>query len=129
MRTLCIASTLVAIHLIAPLGVFTQVSNQSATATRSGRKTKVDVHYDKKKDISTARLEDIILWQNPVVFEQIAMVVAFDYPKRTIVTPNSVSLLFFSVTKDRTLLHTDSLAAEVDKVRLDLGKLEGVAKT
>jgi hypothetical protein len=123
MRTLIISIALAATSFISPLGMFSSASPQPPTAPR--RKTKVDVRYDKKKDLTTVRLEELVLWTNPIHFEQIGMLVEFEYPQRIIVTPKTVSLIFYSATQDFRAFPTDSLVALLDGIRLDLGKMEG----
>jgi hypothetical protein len=92
--------TFAAMILSHPSGVFPQGANQpSANLRKSERKTKVDLRYDKKKDITTVWLEYMPLWKNPLGFEQVDISFSFDYPKRTIVTPASVSVSVHSATK------------------------------
>ncbi len=95
---------------------------ESLAQTR--RKTKVDVKYDKRKELSTVWLEELVLWKNPVGFQQVTMAASFNYPKRVIVTPKTVSLRFRSATEDRSPFVGDKLVAVVDGVRLELGKFE-----
>jgi hypothetical protein len=114
----CIAPT-----LCSQPGTFSPASQRSPTVPK--RKTKVDVRYDKKKALTTVRLEELILWKNPIHFEQIGMIVEFDYPQRIIVTPKTVSIVFHSATRDGRPFPTDSLVALLDGIRLDLGEMEG----
>jgi hypothetical protein len=93
------------------------------------RKTKVDVRYDKKGDKSTALLEDVILWKNPDRFEQLAMIVGFDYPKHIISTPKVVSLIFIAATRGWDPFPTDDIGTTVDGVRFEVGKLEPVNRS
>jgi hypothetical protein len=101
-----------------------QTPNQANSQTKSRHKTKVDVRYDKKRDLSRVMLEEIVLWTNPVFFEQVSMDVSFEFPTRRIVTPKSVSLVFRSVTKDRVAFRDDSLVAAIDGSQLDLGVIQ-----
>lgn len=94
------------------------------TLAQTRRKTKIDVKYDKKKDVSTVRLEELVLWKSPVGFQQVTMSVSFDYPKRVIVTPKTVSLRFRAVTDDRSPFLGEKLEAMVDGVRAELGKFK-----
>jgi hypothetical protein len=103
--------------------LFAGVLPQSPSAEK--RKTKVDVHYDRKTDRTTIRLEELILWKNPVHFEQVGLTVAFDYPKSVIVTPKNVSLTFLAASRDWNPFPTNSLMAVLGDARLDLGNLEG----
>ena len=50
--------------------------------------------------------------------------VVFDYPKRIIVTPKFVSLLFNSATKDWDPFPTDAVVAMLDGTRFDMGQME-----
>jgi len=124
MRDSIIIIVLSTIALSSPLTHFSEISTPAAGQSKTARKTKVDVKYDKKRDLTTVRLEDLILWKNPAFFEQVTMAIAFDYPKRTIATPKSVSVVFYSATKDRTAFRNEDFVATLDGVRLDLGKME-----
>lgn len=123
MGTLIISIALAATSFISQPVMFSPASQQSPAVPT--RKTKVDVRYDKKKALTTIRLEELTLWKNPIHFEQIGMIFAFDYPQRVIITPKTVSIGFYSATEDWTPFPTDSLVALLDGIRLDLGKMEG----
>ena len=126
MKTLIIAFALTVNPFVSPLITFSPPVLQQSAA-RPKRKTKIDVRYDRQKNITTIQLEELVLWQNPVQFEQIGLVVGFEYPNRIIVTPKSVSVVFRSTTRDWTPFpHNNTLAALLDGVRQDLGKMEGV---
>ena len=90
----------------------------------STRKTKVDVRYNKKTDTSTIQLEELVIWKNPIRFEQIGMTFDFDYPKRTIVTPKLVSLRFITATKDWDPFPVDDVDVMLDGARFSLGKMQ-----
>jgi hypothetical protein len=125
MKSLLITFALALVIPTSPAKLFAQLPSQLVSPrSNARRKTKVDVKYDKKTDLSTARLERIVLWEHPIGFEQISMTVSFDYPKRTIVTPKSVSLAFSSVTKGRRGFVNEDCLATVDGSKVDLGPLE-----
>lgn len=90
----------------------------------STRKTKVDVRYNKKTDTTTIQLEELVVWKNPIGFEELGVNFGFDYPKRTIVTPKLVSLRFISATKNWDPFPVDDVDVLLDGVRFTLGKLE-----
>jgi hypothetical protein len=118
---------MVAIVLAANLIVFamghTFMGPESPQKT-STRKTKVDVRYNKKTDRTTVLLEELIIWKNPIRFEEIGMTVGFDYPKRTIITPKLVSLRFIAATKDWDPFPVDDVDVMLDRARFNLGKME-----
>ena len=127
MKTLIIAFALAVNPFVSPLIMFSppHVLQQSAASPK--RKIKVDVRYDRQKNITTVKLEKLVLWQNPVNFEEIGLVVGFEYPNRIIVTPESVSVVFYTATRDWTPFpRNNKLAALLDGVRQDLGKVEEV---
>lgn len=90
----------------------------------SSRKTKVDVRYNKKTDTTTVQLEELIIWKNPVRFEQIGMTCGFDYPKRTINTPKLVTLRFLAATKGWDPFPVDDVDVIVEGARFNVGKME-----
>jgi hypothetical protein len=110
-----------------PSGVFPQGANQqSANLRKSERKTKVDLRYDKKKDITTVWLEYMPLWKNPLGFEQVDISFSFDYPKRTIVTPTSVSVIVHSATKGWPLFENKcDLIMMADGSSFSFGDMKG----
>jgi hypothetical protein len=118
---------MVAIVLAANLIVFamghTFMGAESPQKT-STHKTKVDVRYNKKTDITTVLLEELIIWKNPIRFEEIGMTVGFDYPKRTIITPKLVSLRFIAATKDWDPFPVDDVDVMLDGARFNVGKME-----
>jgi hypothetical protein len=125
MRHFIIEATLSVIFLsYAPFTLAQQVSQASASQRDSKHTTKVDVKYDKKKDLTTVWLKDLTLWKNPITFEQINMSVSFDYPKHIIVLPNSVLITIYSASKWGTLFENESdLIVIADNIRLSLGKM------
>jgi hypothetical protein len=125
MRYFLVTLALFTIILGSPSKNFSQSLNQSTVGhNKTERKTKVNVNYDKKKDLTTVRLESMILWENPVEFEQVSLGVLFEYPKHIIITPKSVSLVFFSTAQYMTTFHSGELGAVIDGVPLNLGTLE-----
>src|SRR5437867_1575544 len=121
------AALVVAIVLAANLFSFamshTSVGSESPQKT-STRKTKVDVRYNTKTDITTVQLEELIIWKSPIRFEEIRMTFGFDYPKRTIVTPKLVSLRFIAATKDWDPFPVDDVDVMLDGARFNVGKME-----
>jgi hypothetical protein len=125
MRYFLITIALISMILGSPLKNFSQKLNQPRVSHgKSERKTNVDVKYDKKKDTTTINLDDLILWKNPFGFEWVSLDVRFEYPKRTIVTPKSVSLIFISAARNMSAFRSGKLGAVVDGVRMDLGDLD-----
>lgn len=126
MRYFVSALALSAVFLFYPLEAFPQDNNQPAvTASKSRRKTKVDVKYDKKKELTTVWLRDLILSKNPQGFEQINMSVSFSYPQHTIVKPKTVLIVIYSASMNGTLFdYYRDLAAIADGFRLKMGKME-----
>ena len=115
MVVLCVAPI-----LFSATRALTPLAQRQNTSTP---KTKVDIRYDKKKDMTTAELEELILWKNPSRFEKVSMFVGFEYPKRIIATPKFVSLVFESATRDWDPFPVDDVVATSDGARFELGKM------
>jgi hypothetical protein len=96
----------------------------TAGHNKAERKTKVDVKYDKKKNVTTVRLESMVLSENPIEFEQVSMGALFEYPAHIIETPKSVSLIFFSTAQYMATFRNGALGAVIDGIPLNLGTFE-----
>ena len=127
MKYVVVTITFAAIILSYPSGVFSQGANQpSANQRKSEGKTKVDLRYDKKKDTTTVWLEYMPLWKNPLGFEQVDISFSFDYPKRAIVTPTSVSVTVHSATKGWPLFENKcDLIVMADGSSFSYGDMKG----
>ena len=127
MRYFVITVTLSAFFLGSSLSVSAQDTNQPTTGQRKPKhKTKVDLRYDSKKDITTVRLDYMKLWENPIRFEQVDISFSFDYPKRTIVTPKTVLVIVHSAMQGGPLFdYKRDLVVIADGSRLSLGEMEG----
>jgi len=122
-KTALVVTIVLAANLISFATSHTTVCSELPQKT-STRKTKVDVRYNKKTDTSTIQLEELVIWKNPIRFEQIGITFGFDYPKRTIVTPKIVSLRFMTATKDWDPFPVDDVDVMLDGARFSLGKME-----
>ena len=90
------------------------------------RKTKVDLKYDKGKDLTTVRLP-ISLWEGLNHTDSVNFDVAFTYPGHKIVTPKTVRLLFYGSNDSGIEFAIDPrLIFVIDDVRVDLGKMKMV---
>ena len=122
-KTVLVVSIILAANPISFATSHTPVGSESRQKT-STRKTNVDVRYNKKTDITTVQLEELIIWKNPIHFEQVGMTFGFDYPKRTIVTPKLVTLRFLAATKDWDPFPVDDVDVMLDGTRFTVGKME-----
>ena len=107
------------------LATVAQDANPSAnTQPKQRRKTKVDVKYNKKKDLGIVILEQVMLWDSPGPFQEVRMNVSFTFPTHRIVTPKTVSMVFTAFTKETIEFKYDGFEAIIDGQRLDLGQME-----
>lgn len=101
------------------------LAQKSSTAKRN---LKVDVKYDKKKDVTRLHLEPLTIWEGGfgVPGDKMHMHVAFEYPKRRIVKPQEVLVEFVGGSGgDWQPFPNANFAARVDGVRIELGAFEG----
>lgn len=125
MKRILITKALVATLFVALPAIPAAVAQKPQAPKRN---LKVDVRYDKKKDVTTLRLEPLVIWEGgfAVPRDSMYMLVAFEYPKRTIVKPQEVWIHFDGGSGgDWEPFPTPNFAAVVDGVRLDLGTFEG----
>src|SRR2546423_9205629 len=91
MRILIIAIVFVANILVSPLLISSVVTQQSKTNTRT---LKIEVHYDKKKDMTTVSIDELILRDTAGPYERTGMYIFFKYSKRAIVKPMELGIIF-----------------------------------
>ncbi|HSE23775.1 MAG TPA: hypothetical protein VLB68_19050 [Pyrinomonadaceae bacterium] len=102
-----------------------QVADSSgSTKQKERRKTKVDVKYNKQKDLSVVVLEQLKLWDTPGTLGEVTMNVSFVFPTHRIVTPKTVSMVFTAYTKETIEFKYDGFEAIIDGQKVDLGHLE-----
>lgn len=127
MNYFIIIITLVASFIVSTLSVFPQGTNQPTAGQRKSKhKTKVDLRYDRKKEITTVWLDYMKLWENPTGFEQVDISFSFDYPKRTIVTPKTVLITIHAATEGGPRFeYQRDLMVVADGSKLSLGEMDG----
>ena len=127
MRYFVVAIALSASFLDPSLGVSAQDRNRPPAGQRkSEHKTKVDLKYDHKKDVTTVWLDELKLWENPTGFEQVDITFSFDYPKRVIATPKTVLVTVRTAMQGGPLFdYQRDLVVTADGSRLSLGEMEG----
>ena len=131
MRYFIITITLNALFLSSPGWVTPQDTNRPADGRRKPtHKTKVDLRYDKKKELTTVWLDYMKLWENPTAFEQVDISFSFDYPMRTIVTPKTVLVTVHSAVQGGPLFDRQrDLVVVADGSRLSLGEMDNGDKS
>ncbi len=127
MRYFVVAVALSACFLGSSPGVSAQDRNQPPAGQRkSEHKTKVDLRYDRKKDVTTVRLDELKLWENPTGFEQVVITFSFDYPKRVIAIPKTVLFIVRTAVEEGPLFdYQRDLVVTADGSRLNLGEMNG----
>jgi hypothetical protein len=114
---------------------------QGRAQTRSGSqnlqpKTKVETHYDEKKNQTLARMGPFELWKPPdnsvsgeINYESIDLSVSFLYPGKTIVTPKVVTLMVFAASEGGAQFDKNrNLSVSSNSGQYDLGEMELVGK-
>jgi hypothetical protein len=106
-----------------PADAFTIQGNQQSA---SQRKTKVDLKYEKSKDLSTARL-NLHIWEGLSKLDSLDLDVSFTYPGHIITTPSAVRFVFYG-GDDPAFGYDDdpTLVFNLDGARMDLGKMKQV---
>lgn len=116
MRRVLIAIALIATPLLA-------LAQTPAPAAKP--KLKVNVRYDKEKDVTKLELEPLSIWNGASgkgLADGMMMSVSFVFPQHTIVKPEQVWFLFVAGSDQSSEpFKTEKIAALVDGVRIDLG--------
>lgn len=73
---------------------------------KPNRKTRVETKYDENKKETIASVGPLILWKPPansvsgqINYEQVDLLVSFNYPGKRIVTPNAVTITLLSTSQ------------------------------
>ena len=88
-------------------------------------KTKVDLKYDKAKNLSSVTLP-LSIWEGISKTDSLDLDVTFAYPGHVIVTPSMVRFRFFVSDDPAFGINDEALVFHVDGARLDLGNMKEV---
>lgn len=96
--------------------------------SKSDHKTKVDVHYDKKKNATTVGLAPLTVWSatgEGRSLNSIELSAAFTYPGHNIAVPKTVDIVISaSSTSGRQFTYEHNLVVTADDVRLNFGEMK-----
>src|SRR5438552_16597949 len=93
------------------------------------RKTKVELKYDKSKNLTRVWLSPLSIWEGLSKSDSVDIVVSFTYPGHTIVTPKTVLLEIYGSNDHGIEFDPEpKLVFIIDDVRLDLGKMRMIRR-